>query len=222
MSEYGSIMWLFSRWFYFCEFHESVHPLKTFHYDISLFIVMKTSQKSWNLAITNFPTHSKIAKIYGVYSISQQAKWELICISVNFFSQLFHYGVGVVSTYMTDLCGDVVTRKRKKIARGQPFSNAYKTIIHIRGYLPYNMYCFVCIYGGPNRPCPFHTDAYYKSFWAWIFDRLCLWLFSPGIKGASEETTAGVHSLYKLMREGSLKLPVINVNDSVTKVQFPP
>ncbi|XP_041454783.1 adenosylhomocysteinase A-like [Lytechinus variegatus] len=41
-----------------------------------------------------------------------------------------------------------------------------------------------------------------------------------GIRGASEETTAGIHSLNKLTKEGSLKLPVINVNDSVTKSKF--
>nr|XP_054748533.1 adenosylhomocysteinase A-like [Lytechinus pictus] len=41
-----------------------------------------------------------------------------------------------------------------------------------------------------------------------------------GIRGASEETTAGIHSLNKLTNEGSLKLPVINVNDSVTKSKF--
>ncbi|XP_072168833.1 adenosylhomocysteinase A-like [Diadema setosum] len=41
-----------------------------------------------------------------------------------------------------------------------------------------------------------------------------------GIKGSSEETTAGIHRLYKLMSEGSLQLPVINVNDCVTKSKF--
>jgi len=42
----------------------------------------------------------------------------------------------------------------------------------------------------------------------------------PGIKGVSEETTTGVHNLYKMMREGKLKIPAINVNDSVTKSKF--
>jgi adenosylhomocysteinase len=41
-----------------------------------------------------------------------------------------------------------------------------------------------------------------------------------GIKGISEETTTGVHRLYKLFEEGTLKCPVINVNDSVTKSKF--
>lgn len=40
----------------------------------------------------------------------------------------------------------------------------------------------------------------------------------PGIRGLSEETTTGVHNLYKMMKNGELKVPAINVNDSVTKV----
>ncbi|KAK9316439.1 Adenosylhomocysteinase [Lipomyces starkeyi] len=38
--------------------------------------------------------------------------------------------------------------------------------------------------------------------------------------GLSEETTTGVHHLYKMMKEGALKVPAINVNDSVTKSKF--
>jgi adenosylhomocysteinase len=41
-----------------------------------------------------------------------------------------------------------------------------------------------------------------------------------GIKGVSEETTTGVHKLYQLHAEGNLKIPAINVNDSVTKSKF--
>lgn len=41
-----------------------------------------------------------------------------------------------------------------------------------------------------------------------------------GIKGISEETTTGVHRLYERMKKGSLPLPAINVNDSVTKSKF--
>ncbi|CAG8557492.1 486_t:CDS:2 [Racocetra fulgida] len=41
-----------------------------------------------------------------------------------------------------------------------------------------------------------------------------------GIKGISEETTTGVHHLYKMLKEGTLKVPAINVNDSVTKSKF--
>ena len=41
-----------------------------------------------------------------------------------------------------------------------------------------------------------------------------------GIRGLSEETTTGVHRLYRMHREGTLRLPAINVNDSVTKSKF--
>ena len=40
------------------------------------------------------------------------------------------------------------------------------------------------------------------------------------VKGLSEETTTGVHRLYEMMDEGSLKVPAFNVNDSVTKSKF--
>lgn len=40
------------------------------------------------------------------------------------------------------------------------------------------------------------------------------------IKGLSEETTTGVHRLYERMKKGTLTLPAINVNDSVTKSKF--
>ena len=39
-------------------------------------------------------------------------------------------------------------------------------------------------------------------------------------KGVSEETTTGVHRLYKMMEKGTLLVPAINVNDSVTKSKF--
>jgi len=42
----------------------------------------------------------------------------------------------------------------------------------------------------------------------------------PGIKGLSEETTTGIHTLNKMHEKGELKLPSINVNDSVTKSKF--
>jgi adenosylhomocysteinase len=41
-----------------------------------------------------------------------------------------------------------------------------------------------------------------------------------GVKGISEETTTGVHRLYDRMKEGTLPMPAINVNDSVTKSKF--
>ncbi|WP_462264413.1 adenosylhomocysteinase [Mucilaginibacter sp.] len=41
-----------------------------------------------------------------------------------------------------------------------------------------------------------------------------------GIKGLSEETTTGVHRLYERMQKGTLPIPAININDSVTKSKF--
>jgi adenosylhomocysteinase len=41
-----------------------------------------------------------------------------------------------------------------------------------------------------------------------------------GINGLSEETTTGVHRLYHMFEKGTLKVPAINVNDSVTKSKF--
>ncbi len=41
-----------------------------------------------------------------------------------------------------------------------------------------------------------------------------------GIKGVSEETTTGVHGLLEMVKKGTLKMPAINVNDSVTKSKF--
>jgi adenosylhomocysteinase len=40
------------------------------------------------------------------------------------------------------------------------------------------------------------------------------------VRGVSEETTTGVHRLYDMMRKGTLAVPAINVNDSVTKSKF--
>ncbi len=40
------------------------------------------------------------------------------------------------------------------------------------------------------------------------------------VKGLSEETTTGVHRLYERMQKGTLPIPAINVNDSVTKSKF--
>lgn len=44
--------------------------------------------------------------------------------------------------------------------------------------------------------------------------------YVQGIKGLSEETTTGVHRLYERVENGTLPLPAINVNDSVTKSKF--
>lgn len=43
---------------------------------------------------------------------------------------------------------------------------------------------------------------------------------AAAIKGLSEETTTGVHRLYERMNKGTLPMPAINVNDSVTKSKF--
>lgn len=42
----------------------------------------------------------------------------------------------------------------------------------------------------------------------------------PGIKGVTEETTTGIHKLLERIAAGTLKIPAINVNDSVTKSKF--
>uniref|UniRef100_A0A8R1I040 Adenosylhomocysteinase n=1 Tax=Caenorhabditis japonica TaxID=281687 RepID=A0A8R1I040_CAEJA len=44
--------------------------------------------------------------------------------------------------------------------------------------------------------------------------------YLAGIRGLSEETTTGVHNLAKMLAKGDLKIPAINVNDSVTKSKF--
>ena len=51
-----------------------------------------------------------------------------------------------------------------------------------------------------------------------VFDRYPE--LAAGIKGLSEETTTGVHRLYERMKNGTLLMPAINVNDSVTKSKF--
>jgi len=43
---------------------------------------------------------------------------------------------------------------------------------------------------------------------------------SDPIRGLSEETTTGVHRLYEMAKKGTLKVPAMNVNDSVTKSKF--
>lgn len=43
---------------------------------------------------------------------------------------------------------------------------------------------------------------------------------ATGVKGISEETTTGVHRLYERMKKGTLPMPAININDSVTKSKF--
>ena len=65
--------------------------------------------------------------------------------------------------------------------------------------------------------------------WGVILDRLRtmktddpeLWSrVTKELRGVSEETTTGVHRLYRMAKEGTLLIPAINVNDSVTKSKF--
>jgi adenosylhomocysteinase len=75
-------------------------------------------------------------------------------------------------------------------------------------------------------PSPAEGDS---EEWRVILDRLRNSLADePGkwtrvaesVKGVTEETTTGVHRLYEMHRDGSLRFPAINVNDSVTKSKF--
>ena len=75
-------------------------------------------------------------------------------------------------------------------------------------------------------PSPAESDS---EEWQVILDELRNSLAdAPGkwtkaaaeIKGVTEETTTGVHRLYEMFKDGSLKFPAINVNDSVTKSKF--
>jgi adenosylhomocysteinase len=43
---------------------------------------------------------------------------------------------------------------------------------------------------------------------------------AAGVRGVSEETTTGVHRLYQMQAEGTLRFPAVNVNDSATKSKF--
>ena len=54
-----------------------------------------------------------------------------------------------------------------------------------------------------------------------VFSFNCDFIQIPlDIRGVSEETTTGVHNLYKMFKNGKLKCPAVNVNDSVTKSKF--
>ena len=67
--------------------------------------------------------------------------------------------------------------------------------------------------GGPNMILDDGGDLT-----KWVHDKHPEML--EGIHGISEETTTGVHHLYQMLKEGTLKVPAINVNDSVTKSKF--
>lgn len=66
---------------------------------------------------------------------------------------------------------------------------------------------------GPNMILDDGGDAT-----GWLHDKRKEFL--DQVKGVSEETTTGVHHLYQMVVDGKLKIPAINVNDSVTKSKF--
>lgn len=72
-------------------------------------------------------------------------------------------------------------------------------------------------FGGADRPLNMILDDG-GDLTNMVFDKYPE--FVSGIKGLSEETTTGVHRLYERMAKGTLPIPAINVNDSVTKSKF--
>ncbi len=72
-------------------------------------------------------------------------------------------------------------------------------------------------FGSPERPLNMILDDG-GDLTNIVFDKYTELI--PGIKGLSEETTTGVHRLYERMAKGTLPIPAINVNDSVTKSKF--
>ena len=72
-------------------------------------------------------------------------------------------------------------------------------------------------FGSPDRPLNMILDDG-GDLTNMVFDKYPELI--PNIKGLSEETTTGVHRLYERMAKGTLPIPAINVNDSVTKSKF--
>lgn len=72
-------------------------------------------------------------------------------------------------------------------------------------------------FGSPERPLNMILDDG-GDLTNIVFDKYTELI--PNIKGLSEETTTGVHRLYERMAKGTLPIPAINVNDSVTKSKF--
>lgn len=72
-------------------------------------------------------------------------------------------------------------------------------------------------FGGTDRPLNMILDDG-GDLTNMVFDKYPE--FIQHIKGLSEETTTGVHRLYERMEKGTLPIPAINVNDSVTKSKF--
>ena len=76
--------------------------------------------------------------------------------------------------------------------------------------------------GWVNTPTSNHEEKVIKDLLKKIFaeDPKHWHKVAAEWRGVSEETTTGVHRLYKMMETGSLLVPAINVNDSVTKSKF--
>lgn len=72
-------------------------------------------------------------------------------------------------------------------------------------------------FGSPDRPLNMILDDG-GDLTNMVFDRYPE--LAKGIRGLSEETTTGVHRLYERMEKGTLLIPAININDSVTKSKF--
>jgi adenosylhomocysteinase len=72
-------------------------------------------------------------------------------------------------------------------------------------------------FGSPERPLNMILDDG-GDLTNMVFDNYPE--LAAGIKGLSEETTTGVHRLYERMEAGTLLIPAININDSVTKSKF--
>ena len=79
-------------------------------------------------------------------------------------------------------------------------------------------WCIEQTLSGPDgwRPNMLLDDGH--DLTAWVHDRHPELI--PGIVGVTEETTTGIHKLVERVRAGALRLPAINVNDSVTKTKF--
>lgn len=79
-------------------------------------------------------------------------------------------------------------------------------------------WCIEQTLSGPDgwRPNMLLDDGH--DLTGWVHDRHPELI--PGIVGVTEETTTGIHKLVERVRDGTLRLPAINVNDSVTKTKF--
>ncbi len=73
-----------------------------------------------------------------------------------------------------------------------------------------------------NTPSQSHEEEVIKALLKRVYkqDKNHWHKVVADLKGVSEETTTGVHRLYRMVEEGKLLIPAINVNDSVTKSKF--